>query len=107
MQNVCTLSENCESGIYAPITNPDAAESIPKNALLAADDLKNKAKKIKLKGKATTLKRCPNGYSNITKKVVFDLSIGNNASKIWLENHEFHPQKQELFSVEYLFLFSA
>ena len=33
LQTVCTVSENCEIGIYAPITNPAAAESIPKKAL--------------------------------------------------------------------------
>ena len=27
-------------GIYAPITNPDAADRIPKNAVLAPEDLK-------------------------------------------------------------------
>ena len=33
LQTDCTPSENCDSGIYAPITNPDAADKIPKNAV--------------------------------------------------------------------------
>ena len=33
LQTDWTLLENCDSGIYAPITKPDAAVKIPKNAV--------------------------------------------------------------------------
>ena len=48
MHTVCTLSENCEIGIYAPMINPEAADSIPKKAPLALTDLKNYTTIIKI-----------------------------------------------------------
>ena len=40
LQTDCTSSENCYSGIYAPITNPEAADKIPKNAVHVEEFLK-------------------------------------------------------------------
>lgn len=34
-----TLSEKRDKGIYAPMTNPEVAERIPKNAALVEEDL--------------------------------------------------------------------
>ena len=42
-----TLSENCDNGIYAPITKPEAAVRIPKNAVLVEEDLKRSITTIK------------------------------------------------------------
>ena len=39
LQKDMTLSENRDKGIYAPITNPEAADSIPKRAELVEEDL--------------------------------------------------------------------
>ena len=48
LQRVCTGLENCEMGMYAPITNPEAAESIPKKAPLALVVLKNSTSIMKM-----------------------------------------------------------
>ena len=39
LQKDITLSEKRDNGIYAPITNPEAADRIPKKAVLVEDDL--------------------------------------------------------------------
>ena len=41
MHTVCTLSENADIGIYAPITKPETADKIPKNAPHADEVLKS------------------------------------------------------------------
>ena len=41
LHTVLTLEENLESGIYAPITKPAAAESSPKNAAAADEVFRN------------------------------------------------------------------
>ena len=40
-------SENCDNGMYAPITKPDAAVKIPKNAVHVEDFLNNRTITIK------------------------------------------------------------
>ena len=47
LQKDCTPSENCESGMYAPMTNPAAAVRIPKNAVLVEEFLKSSMITIK------------------------------------------------------------